>query len=299
MANIIGLAKKYVPLLDEVYKKSDLTLDLMVNPALVREGMTADTVYIAKTVVQGLGDYDRANGYTNGDVQFSWELHQFTQDRGRMFNIDAMDDLETVGMAFGTLANEFIRTQVVPETNAYRFAKLANKAGTKVEADLDKTTAFDAIENAIVALDDAEVPAEGRILYVAPNIASYLRQATGYTRLVDTNGAIDNTVEYYNGIKIVVVPQGRFYTDITLNDGITAGQEAGGYTKTAVTGKNINFLLLHPSVCTTIVKTATPKIITPELNQTADAYKFGYRLYHDIFVYDNKLNGIYLHNATV
>lgn len=301
MANTIGLAKKYVPLLDEIYQKGAITSIFEADASLVREGLTADTIYIAKTALQGLGDYDRATGYTQGDITFTWEAHQFTQDRGRKFYVDAMDDLESVGLAFGTLVNEFMRTKVAPELDAYRFATLAGKAGTTAEADLTAATVDAAIEAAIVEMDNAEVPAEGRILFVSPQVASLIRQSNNYVRNVSVAGAegIDNRFDMYNGMRVVVVPQTRFYTAITLYDGTTAGQEAGGYIKTATTGKNINFMIVHPTATFSITKTATPKIITPEQNPDADAYIFGYRLYHDIFVPDNKTKGIYVHNATV
>ena len=36
----------------------------------------------------------------------------------------------------------------------------------------------------------------------------------------------------------------------------------------------------------------------PDENQKADAWKFDYRLYHDLFVYENKVKGIYLHRGS-
>lgn len=50
-------------------------------------------------------------------------------------SVDYMDNLETAGIAFGRLAGEFIRTKVVPELDAFRFAKYAGITGiSKVAA---------------------------------------------------------------------------------------------------------------------------------------------------------------------
>ena len=38
-----------------------------------------------------------------------------------------------------------------------------------------------------------------------------------------------------------------------------------------------------------------PKIVSPEQNQAADAWIFGYRSYGLADAYDNKVKGIYLH----
>lgn len=43
-------------------------------------------------------------------------------------------------------------------------------------------------------------------------------------------------------------------------------------------------------------KHIAPKVITPEANQDADAWKFGYRKYGLADVYENKVAGIYLHH---
>ena len=60
---------------------------------------------------------------------------KFNYDRGRKFSVDAMDNEETAGLAFGKLASEFIRTKAVPEMDAVRFASYAaiNGIGSKTE----------------------------------------------------------------------------------------------------------------------------------------------------------------------
>jgi hypothetical protein len=45
-------------------------------------------------------------------------------------------------------------------------------------------------------------------------------------------------------------------------------------------------------------KHVAPKVITPELNQTSDGWKFGYRNVGIADVYENKVSGIYLHKST-
>ena len=111
--NSVVLAAKYLPILDEVYKKYSLTAPLEVNPKLI-SFTGANAVNIFKTAMDGLADYSRANGYVAGGAQGSWETLTLGKDRGRKFQIDVMDDEETLNMYFGTLVGEFIRTRVVP-----------------------------------------------------------------------------------------------------------------------------------------------------------------------------------------
>ena len=131
------LRKQYSTLLDEVYKLSSLTSVLDGPSELVREGANANEILIPKLSMQGLANYDKNSGYVSGDVTLDYETKKCAYDRGRMFNIDAMDNIESAGIAFGRLAGEFLRTQVVPELDAYRLASYAQISGvTTVSANL-------------------------------------------------------------------------------------------------------------------------------------------------------------------
>lgn len=300
MANSIALAKTYLPLLDEIYKLASLSAGLDTSQKLIKSTGVGNAVLIPKMLLSGLGDYGRNTGYKAGDVTLSWETHTFTQDRGRSFNVDAQDDEETLNTAFGMLTSEFIRTKVVPEVDAYRFAVYAAKAGLVVgtPATLDHDTTILAIDAATLAMDEAEIPAEGRRLYLTPEVYSFLKQDPEMAKRFDVgsnNGVVNRNIQMFDNMVVTKVPQTRFYTGITMYDGSTSGQEAGGYIKTVSTGKDINFMIIHPSAVVQLTKTALPRIFDPETNQEANAWKFDYRLYHDAFVPDNKVKGIYLH----
>lgn len=296
MANTFELAQTYLPLLDEVYKVSSRSSILDATQVEIVNG---NTVKVFKTSMDGLGNYDRNTGYVAGDVVGAWETMTLTQDRGRSFMVDVMDDEETLNMAFGTLAGEFIRTKVAPEIDAYTFAKLAGADGiltASADVTVGTTDVPSLINTAEMEMNEAEVPYEGRILFVSEKAYAGLREKI--TRSV-TNEAtsINHEVELYDGMRIVRVPQARFYTAITLHDGKTDGQTAGGYEGTGGTGYPINFMIVHPSALTKVTKHALPRIFSPLENQQANAYKFDYRIYHDTFTFENKVKGIYLHRG--
>lgn len=297
VGNQIGLAQLYLPILDEVYKANAKSSILdMANSNVRYDG--GNTVQVFKTSIQGLGNYARNSGFVTGDVTGSWESMTLEYDRGRGFLVDTMDNEESMGMAFGTLAGEFIRTQVVPEVDAIRFAKYASTTGisTATPADIGTSTDVAALlDEGLYAMDEDEVPTEGRIAFVSE--AAYKQLKSNITRFVlnDERG-VNTNIEMYNDLRIVRVPQSRFNTAITLADGITAGQEAGGFTPTAG-GYKINFLIVHPSAVVQIAKHTVPRIFSPEVNQSADAWLFQYRIYHGVDVLDNKVAGIYLHRG--
>jgi hypothetical protein len=285
--NNIALFKTYTTLLDEVYKNAALSADLDGAPELVKAGANANELIIPMLDMQGLGDYDKNAGYVNGDVTLTNETVKCNFDRGRMFNVDAMDDEETAGIAFGKVSGEFIRTKVVPELDAFRFATYASKDGVTVTAenlkDVDPDGVKVALTNGTVAMDEAEVPFEGRILYITPTLKA----------LVDNAETTSSKAIFERFEKIVLVPQTRFYSKIEQLDGKTGGKEAGGYTK-AADAKDINFMIVHKGAPIQFQKHTVPKIINPEANQTSDGWKFGYRTVGIADVYENKLSGIYV-----
>lgn len=299
MSNSIALITKHLSILDEVFKKSTLT-NVLDNTRLTQETNEANTIKIAKMVLQGLGDYDRNTGYVDGDATLTYETHTFSQDRGRKFGIDSMDNVETAGIGFGALAGEFLRVHVAPEVDAYRFSLYHSKAGNSAQADITTSTALlTAIDTALKTMDDAEVPEEGRILFLNNNNYNLLKNAPSLSRSIGQGNdeKFNRTFMTFDNMRCVKVPQGRFIDSITQNDGATAGQEAGGFIKTPTTGRDLNFQIIHPSaIGYQGNKHVVNKIISPELNQTSDAWLFFYRLYHDVFVLDNKVDAIYSHN---
>jgi hypothetical protein len=288
-----------VPILDEVYKASSKTSILDTANERVRF-IGSDTVNLYTMSLDGLGNYSRNAGFVTGSVTGGWEPYKLTQDRGRSFMVDVMDNDETMGMAFGTLAGEFIRTQVTPEIDAYRFAKYAGtsgiSSGTPADITVGTTDVPTLIQNAETTMGDDEVPEEGRILFISETAYAGLKDKI--TRYVQ-NGerGIETAIDYYDGMRVIKVPKGRFNTGITLNDGLSSGETKGGFTVPASTSYPINFMIIHPSAVVQIAKHVVPRIFSPQVNQSADAWKFDYRIYHDAFVENNKVAGIYLHRA--
>lgn len=287
MANSIAKFQKYVPLLDEVYQEAALTSVLDSDASLAQAGANANEIIIPKISMDGLGDYERNSGYTNGDVTLTNETVKFNYERGRMFSVDAMDDEETAGIAYGKLASEFIRTKVAPEGDAFRFATYSGVEGIgKASGTLaDGAAVIAALRAASNEMDEAEVPYEQRYLFITPTLKGMIED-------LDTTKSKEVLAKF---TQVIPVPQTRFYTAIDLRDGKTSGETAGGYVKNA-DGKDINFMVVHKPAVMQYNKHIAPKVITPEANQDADAWKFGYRKYGLADVYENKTAGIYLHH---
>ena len=279
MATTIQLAEKFVPVIDGIYKKASLT---SVLDAQTKDFDGVGTVKVMKVTTTGLGDYSKEDGYAKGNASLEWESLKLEEDRSAELSVDRMDNEQALGQAFGAIMQEFIRINVAPEVDAYRFAKYAKVSGAgNIAADLaDGEAVVKAVRAAITAMDEAEVPAEDRYLFITPTLF-------GLVQDLDTTKSKE-VFKRFAGI--IEVPQTRFYTDITMN----SGAESWGFAK-GTSAKDINFLAVSKSAVVQATKMALPKVFDPDTNQKKDAWLFQYRLFHDAFAYENKVNGIYVH----
>lgn len=178
--------------------------------------------------------------------------------------------------------------------NNDRFAKWAGTSGVGSATGTitpGTTNVADLISAAEAEMDDAEVPYEGRVLYVSSTAYQALK-GNIERRIINSENNVNYNVEYFDDMQVIRVPQGRFNTQITLNDA-TNSNDAGGFT---AAGGNINFMIVHPSAIMQVMKHRVARVFTPEQVQDADAYKVNFRFYHDTWVKDNKVKGIYVHS---
>jgi len=293
MANSVSLVSKFLALIDAAYKAMSKTavLDAITQAP---EFLAANEVKVMKLSMVGLGNYSRTTGYPAGDLTAAWETMTLATERGRGFTLDRMDNEEMLGLVLGNLVAEWMRMHVAPELDAYRFSKYASWSGISevgTPATLQASDVLAAIDVATGQLNADEVPENGRILFVSDTVQTFLNQAL--TRQYTNETGIVREILNYNNMPVVMVPQTRFYKGITLNAGATSS--AGGFVKTASTGRDINFMMVHPTAVLQPVKLNQAKYFSPEVNQLSDGHLWQYRLYHDAFVYENHVDGVYSH----
>lgn len=288
--NTITLAQKYLPILDEVYKRESLTS--MFDTAQA-EFVGANTVQLFNYDSVGMANYSRDAGYVMGNITAGWEDYTISQDRGRAFQIDAMSNEETLGMTLASALSEEERVHIIPEVDAYRFSKWAGTAGVSSATGtitVGTTNVADLIAAAEAQMDNDEVPYEGRVLYVSPKAYQALK-GNIERRIINSENNVNTNVEFFDDMQIIRVPQGRFVDAITLNAPTTAAGQ-GGYT---ASGNNINFMIVHPSAIMQVMKHRVLRVFNPNENIEADAFRVNLRYYHDTWVKDNKVKGIYVH----
>ncbi|WP_010236286.1 hypothetical protein [Clostridium arbusti] len=253
-------------------------------------------IKIPNISMDGLANYDRALGFTAGDVTHEYETKTMTQDRGRSFSIDEneVDESNFVVTASNVMA-QFQRTQVIPEIDAYRYSKIASLAieGNRASGGYlpAAETILSKLKADIAAVKDVvgDVPLVITMSSITKNILESSTEIAKQLQVTDfASGVFSTKVTMVDDNPIIPAPSSRLKTAYVFNDGKTAGQTAGGFVADAA-AKNINWLICAQTCPIAVSKTDAIRIFDPETNQSARAYKLDYRKYHDLWIPDNML----------
>ncbi len=290
--NSLESAKRYTGELDKLFVQKTAT-GFFTDNALAAKFVGAKTVLIPDADFQGLVDYDRDTGFTRGAVTVSNTPYTMLMDRARSLQIDRedMDETGIAGLA-GKILGEYVRTKVVPECDAYVISKLAGLAATRanlVNGEIDKPyAAFCELVNNVrenVGYDEELVAFVSHGIYTkfenSPEISKFIA--------VDSfkQGEVDLKVKKINGVTLIPVVSERMKTAYTFNpSGI------GGF-KPYATARETYMLVCPKNGAHLVKKSETMRIFTPEQNLDADAYKFDYRIYYDVFVKKSGLDAVW------
>lgn len=262
----------------------------------------AKTVLIPEVDMSGLGDYDRDNGFVQGAIAITSDPFTLTQDRARTFQLDREDNDETgIANLAGQVLGEFVRTKVVPEVDAYCLSKIGGYAATEgqtVTGD-PASEAYAMFAQALGEVRDEIGYEEELVCFMDGTFLRALQASPEVDRQISLTdlkkGEVHTQVRTLDDVKLLPVPASRMKTAYTFQSG-GEGEEEGGFMP-ANTAKSIGFLLVPKRACSLVKKSETLRTFSPEQNIKADAWKFDYRLYYDVFLKNSMKNAIrvYLH----
>lgn len=297
--NTLATATLFMQQLDLVAVQTALTGWMDANAGQVKYSGGAE-VKIPKMSLQGMANYDREKGYTQGAVTLEYETRKMTQDRGRLFTLDAMDVDETNFIATASsVMGEFTRQYVVPEIDAYRLSKLIATAIKKDEKVVygytpAESTILKEVKKGIAAIRDTGYNGE-LVIHMTGTAKLELEMALAgkINSVTFAQAGINTMVPSVDQCPIIETPQNRMYSAITLYDGKTSGQEDGGFIK-GTTALEANFIILPRITPIGITKQDVMRIFDPLTNQKANGWQMDYRRFHDLWTLDNKENSIYV-----
>lgn len=289
---------KFTTELDKKVVAGTKTADLNMNQDLLGKLGNAGSIEVAAIEMDGLAKHTRNSGYVAGKVSLNWETIKLEYERSREFYVDATDDEETDAVLSANLMAEFVRTKVVPEVDAVRFARLASLAGTKVSAGLTADTVVGAVRDAEAKLEDMGVDLSECVMYCSAAVRNLLRNDQTWQASYGQDP--DTRIGSYDGMKLVVPAAATFKTAFKLLDGTDhtgesgADETAGGF-EPASGAKDINFAVVRPDAVGAITKHQELRYFAPQVNQRMNSHLWQYQLYHDLVGYQNKADLIYLH----
>lgn len=258
-------------------------------------------VKVPSLTMDGLADYDRSSGFKPGSVSLKFRTLEMTQDRGRTFNIDAMDVNETNFLATASnVMGTFQRDMVVPEVDAYRYSKIAfegisGKRATRGYLPTEATV-LKSLKEDLYKIYDEIGEAVPLVITINTKVAKILDLSTELQKMLGVtdfkSGEVSTKVKTFDESPLIKVPSSRMYTEYEFMTGDE--DEAGGGFKATGDAKQINWIITPRNTPIAVAKTDKIRIFNPDLNQNMDAYKLDYRKYHDLWILPNKVKGIYV-----
>ncbi len=290
--NSIENAVRYSTELDKMFAQKSAT-GFFADNALATKFVGAKTVIIPDVDFQGLADYDRDAGYTKGAITVSNTSYTMAMDRARSLQIDR-EDMDETGIAnlAGKILGEYVRTKVVPECDAYVLSKLGGLALSRsnvVNGDVAKP--YEALCQLINEVQSVVGYDEELVAFVDGYMFAALQNSAEISKMITVSdfkqGDVNLKVKSINGVSIIPVVSERMKTAYTFNGG-----NLGGF-KPLSNAREIYMLVLPKTAAHLVKKTENMRIFTPEQNIDADAYKFDYRIYYDVFVNKSGLDAVW------
>ena len=255
-----------------------------------------NTIKIPVLTVTGMVDHNRdAIGTATRKYDNAWESKTLAHDRDYWTLVDPADIDETnMAASIGNITSVFVNEELFPEMDKYMASKLFTEVtsyGTISNAAVTTGTEVLAVFDTFMeALDEAEVPEEGRILYVTPPINSLLKAALTSSRqlgTVNANNEVSRIVNMLDDVKRVTVPSARMKEAYTFTTGAVPAAGAD----------QINIILVHPKAVIAPVKIDQILIDEPSATTSGKSLYFQ-RQYWDAFLLEQKAAGCQI-NATV
>lgn len=281
--------QKVVPGLYKQYFQG-LTSAWMENNAIGVEYTGGKYVIMHEMDIDGLGSYNRNLGFPRGNITGAKKQYELTMDRGREFLIDSADNDETGFLVTGaSVMAKFQQKHVIPEVDCYRYSKIfkevqTNASGNILEDQISEAKITDTLLDDIAQMRD--ICGDTPLIIIMSGITQGkfgrdFERSLNYMNFA--NGELNTKVKALDGNPIQTVSSGRLKSAYTFRDGVTKGQEAGGFA-VAEGAKEMKWIITPANGPIAVGKIDKMRAFSPEEYQQADAWKVDYRLYHDLWM---------------
>ena len=265
--------------------------------------VNAKTIEIPRISTTGRVSANRDTiGTASRNYDNSWETKTLANERKWSTLVHPMDVDETnMATTIGNITRVFNEENKFPEMDAYLISKLYSAWTTSVSSEnytgkvADKTVLstdniLQVFDNMMLKMDNARVPANGRILYVTHEVKAMLKEAQGISRsfnVQDSNKSINRTVNRLDEVEVIGVPASLMKTAYNFTTGYAPSP----------TADQINMFLVHPLAVITPVKYTFAQLEAPSA-MSEGKYVYYEESYEDAFILNNKADALQF-NITV
>ena len=252
--------------------------------------INAKTIEIPNLTVGGRVDADRDNiAQAVRNYDNAWEPKTLKNQRKWSTLVHPADIDQTNQVAsIQNITQVMNEEQKFPEMDAYcvstiykAWTDLGKSADTTALTTANVLAVFDAL---MLNMDNARVPANGRILYCTNEVKTLLKQASGITRSFDVQGSrsvVDRSVSRLEEVEVIGVPATLMKTKYNFENGWAVGNNAA----------QINMFLVHPTAVITPVSYQFAQLDAPSA-MTQGKYFYYEESFEDVFILNNHADAI-------
>ena len=259
--------------------------------------INAKTIEIPSISTTGRVDADRDTvAIAQRNYDNAWETKTLRNERKWSTLVHPMDiDQTNMVSTIANITQVFNEEQKFPEMDAYLISTLYSdwlttknpRTGETHTADTTVLTIQNILgvfDQMMLKMDNAMVPANGRILYVTHEVNVLLKEAQGLTRSIDVSSgpnAIDRRVNRLDQVTIVPVPATLMKTAYDFTQGWAVAQNAG----------QVNMFLVHPNAVITPVSYTFSRLDAPNA-LSEGKYVYYEESFEDAFVLNKKSDAL-------
>lgn len=304
----LNYAEQWAPELLDILMQGTLTSPFITSNV---RWLDAKTFHFTQMSTTGFKPHKRNGGWNRGEFNQTDVPFTVTHDRDVEFLVDKADVDETNATAsIQNVSRVFEQTQVVPETDALFFSKVAAKAqateGYHSATSIEEYTVDNTFGKLKAMLGKGKLrryKARGSLVqFVRSEIMDNLEASKEFTRKIEMTQiaegglGIETRVTEIDGVPVMeVIDDERFY------DAFNWDGEKGGF-EPAEGAHKINVLIACLETCKTVPKISSIYYFEPGAHTEGDGYLYQNRSLSDTFVFpngkDGKIDSIYVDTDT-
>lgn len=263
--------------------------------------VNAKTIEIPSISTTGRVNADRDTvAFAQRNYENAWETKTLSNQRKWSTLVHPMDiDQSNLVASIQNITQAFNEFQKFPEMDAYLISRLYSLWTTSVAGDaahdayvgktantteLTVNNVLSVFDQLMLNMDNARVPANGRILYVTHEVKSMLKNAQNISRSIDVtsnNHVIDRVVNRLDEVEVIGVPATLMKTAYKFDSGWEVAPGA----------QQINMFLVHPIAVITPVSYAFARLDAPSA-MSEGKYTYYEESFEDVFILNKKADAL-------